>query len=268
MRVSSVTAAPSLFREIMEDVPCKLPWPRNVSQVFQNIVIYADAARKFLSRSPDQSSFEAVFARLEEAKKWSYDSRRTNLSQEEAQGYLDTLKKECEPHISPIATPIVTEICNQIIFEADAAAQSLVSSRTKFIDAPPPVRASVRPSSSDHSTVSVEKGPDYFRLHVTIHDKLRHLFEVARGAKLSSAQDEEDFHAALWALHYRYRTLLGGLRKFEGSGLQAAVPPSTFDVLTKVFSVSMECFASPFNCNFSNFCSVFDDIDVMFNSFV
>lgn len=34
-----------------------------------------------------------------------------------------------------------------------------------------------------------------------------------------------------------------------------------FDVLLRRFGVKMECFASPFNCRYSRFCSAFRDTD-------
>jgi len=65
---------------------------------------------------------------------------------------------------------------------------------------------------------------------------------------------------------YSYFAILGGLRKFEGTGLQGALPPYTFRALLDLFSVSFECCASPFNCYFGQYCSAFNDIDRLFGS--
>lgn len=52
----------------------------------------------------------------------------------------------------------------------------------------------------------------------------------------------------------------------EGTGLQGALPVSVFEVLNRQFGVTFECFASPLNCYFKQFCSAFPDIDSFFGS--
>lgn len=52
----------------------------------------------------------------------------------------------------------------------------------------------------------------------------------------------------------------------EGSGLQGALPVSVFETLNRQFGVSFECFASPLNCYFKQFCSAFPDTDGFFGS--
>lgn len=52
----------------------------------------------------------------------------------------------------------------------------------------------------------------------------------------------------------------------EGSGLQGALPVPVFEALNKQFGVSFECFASPLNCYYKQFCSAFPDIDGFFGS--
>lgn len=256
----------------MEDVPVKLPWPKDAAQVFDNIQTFSKATERFLMprrSSLEPQSLETVLTRLQGAWQWADQNKKaSNMSQEDVQTYLDTLKQECEPLIKPIATPLVTEICEKIVAMSDRAALDLISRRATYLERPRVMLPRVRPSSRDRNSISVEYDADYFTIHKNLYEKLKYLYEKTLGRKLHRTEDDEDFHGALWALHYRYRTLLGGLRKFEGSGLQAAVPPHTFDALTRVFDVSMECFASPFNCNFANFCSVFDDIDPLFGSYV
>ena len=52
----------------------------------------------------------------------------------------------------------------------------------------------------------------------------------------------------------------------ENFGLHAALPHKAFDLLERRFHVTFECFASPFNCYFSQYCSAFPDIDCYFGS--
>lgn len=48
--------------------------------------------------------------------------------------------------------------------------------------------------------------------------------------------------------------------------LQAAVHPEVLDELRKHFETQQECFASPFNCRWPSFCSMFADTDGPFGS--
>ncbi|XP_041096389.1 mRNA (2'-O-methyladenosine-N(6)-)-methyltransferase-like [Polyodon spathula] len=52
----------------------------------------------------------------------------------------------------------------------------------------------------------------------------------------------------------------------EGTGLQGALPVPVFEALHKHFGVSFECFASPLNSYFKQFCSAFPDCDGYFGS--
>jgi hypothetical protein len=82
--------------------------------------------------------------------------------------------------------------------------------------------------------------------------KLRKLYE--RFASPSG----ECFEAVLATALLRYDALRGAV-------YQASVPPAVYDVLKKDFGVFLECFASPFNCYFPRYCSVFAD-DFAFGS--
>lgn len=48
--------------------------------------------------------------------------------------------------------------------------------------------------------------------------------------------------------------------------LQAAVHPEVLDELRNRFSIQQECFASPLNCRWPQFCSMFPDTDAPFGS--
>jgi len=52
----------------------------------------------------------------------------------------------------------------------------------------------------------------------------------------------------------------------EGFELQGALPLSVFECLNRVFGVTFECFASPLNCFFKQYCSAFADTDSYFGS--
>ena len=52
----------------------------------------------------------------------------------------------------------------------------------------------------------------------------------------------------------------------EGFELQGALPLSVFECLNRVFGVTFECFASPLNCFYKQYCSAFADTDGYFGS--
>ena len=68
----------------------------------------------------------------------------------------------------------------------------------------------------------------------------------------------EGFEAVLAIILMRYDAL-------KGSVYQAGIPPAVMEVLKKDFGVFMECFASPLNCYFPRYCSMFTD-DFAFGS--
>lgn len=68
----------------------------------------------------------------------------------------------------------------------------------------------------------------------------------------------EGFEAVLAIVLMRYDAL-------KGSVFHAGLPPAVMDVLKKDFGVFMECFASPLNCYFPRYCSMFTD-DFAFGS--
>jgi SAM-dependent methyltransferase len=59
----------------------------------------------------------------------------------------------------------------------------------------------------------------------------------------------------------RYESLSG-----DSAGFQMALTEDVFDKLHNLFGVTHECFASPLNCYFPNFCSLFYDTDRFFGS--
>jgi len=57
-----------------------------------------------------------------------------------------------------------------------------------------------------------------------------------------------------------------GMGPTEGFGQQGALPVPVFECLNRVFGVTFECFASPLNCYFRQYCSAFPDTDGFFGS--
>ncbi|CBZ26413.1 conserved hypothetical protein [Leishmania mexicana MHOM/GT/2001/U1103] len=100
-----------------------------------------------------------------------------------------------------------------------------------------------------------------------------HTRYVARQTAETSATTDSFLHA-LARLLLRYHGLCGGRMEKE-SGWQAAVPPPVMDVFERHHqgslssqrpTVTVECFASPFNATRPFFFSVFHDTDAVFGS--
>ena len=100
--------------------------------------------------------------------------------------------------------------------------------------------------------------------------KLRALYcRTCRGGKpLTENVDSDEyqkFACAVFALLMRYESL-------AGAGYQAALAEDAFDVLNEKLGVSCECFASPLNARYGQFCSQFGfvenepDVDAFFGS--
>jgi len=100
------------------------------------------------------------------------------------------------------------------------------------------------------------------------------LYKAGKSAVLLSERDRQvalslkalpqQFLKCVYSLMLRYRCLQGSNNR--GGGNQAAIPPQCFAVMTREFGVTAECFASPFNCYYSQYCSAFADTDAFFGS--
>ena len=75
----------------------------------------------------------------------------------------------------------------------------------------------------------------------------------------------EHFLTRVWMLIKRYQGYFGSTPG-EGAQNQGAVPVTVLECLHKNFGVTFECFASPLNCYFRQYCSAFPDIDSYFGS--
>ena len=124
---------------------------------------------------------------------------------------------------------------------------------------------------TDNGLVTVTYVGLSFQIHVKHYEKLQRLFDrstirsscdTLQQHQQHSVVDSYSFEDALFCLLCRYDTL-------QGAGLQASVPGYVMDVLLQKFHCDIECFASPFNCRYESFHSIFGDvgdIDSLFGS--
>jgi len=75
----------------------------------------------------------------------------------------------------------------------------------------------------------------------------------------------EHFLTRVWMLLKRYSGFFGS-SPGEGAQNQGGLPVTVLECLHKNFGVTLECFASPLNCYFRQYCSAFPDIDSYFGS--
>lgn len=87
-----------------------------------------------------------------------------------------------------------------------------------------------------------------YKLHEIIYDKLVKLCTI-----------KNNINDLIFCLILRYNTL-------ESYNQQLAVNPDFYNYLKNTFNVNFELFASPFNCFFDNYCSLFYDLEKYFNS--
>ncbi|OTF75231.1 hypothetical protein BLA29_010501 [Euroglyphus maynei] len=73
------------------------------------------------------------------------------------------------------------------------------------------------------------------------------------------------FLTRVWCLLKRYQSFYD---KNEGLYSQNSLPLSVFGALNKHFGVTFECFASPLNCYFRQYCSIFPDTDDRYSTFI
>lgn len=75
----------------------------------------------------------------------------------------------------------------------------------------------------------------------------------------------EHFLTRVWMVLKRYQANFGSAIG-EGAQNQGGLPVAVLECLHKNFGVTFECFASPLNCYFRQYCSAFPDIDSYFGS--
>nr|CAG4635320.1 EOG090X02BU [Artemia franciscana] len=102
---------------------------------------------------------------------------------------------------------------------------------------------------------------DAVRVNSMFMQKLEQLY------RFNSPEDRkfDYFLPRVWCLLKRYNTFFG-LNPNEGQSTQGALPVTVFECLNKHFGVTFECFASPMNSYFKQYCSAFPDTDGYFGS--
>ncbi|XP_042909271.1 mRNA (2'-O-methyladenosine-N(6)-)-methyltransferase [Parasteatoda tepidariorum] len=276
----------SMFREIMNDIPIKLVRPKFSGDARKQLSKYAEAAKKMIeSRNISPESRKIVKWNAEDAFQWI---RKTlNATFDDYLERLAHLKQQCQPHLVEAAKDSVEAICTKIYNLSCDYAKKIRDKHWALLrqhgieEITSPLQVSIHKKvycypvqfaiSSPHLPpvqLMIEKEHTVLRfkgdaVRITTHffQKLEHLYRL----NCSDDRKFENFLTRVWCMLKRYHAF-SGLAHSDGHGIQGSLPVTVFDCIHKQFGVTFECFASPLNCYFRQYCSAFPDTDSFFGS--
>ncbi|XP_068212202.1 mRNA (2'-O-methyladenosine-N(6)-)-methyltransferase isoform X1 [Palaemon carinicauda] len=276
----------SMYREIMNDIPIKLQRPKFTGESRKQLSKYAEAAKRMIetSRNASQESRKIVKWNVEDTFQWLRKTIGSTFDD-----YMDRLahlKRQCQPHLTEAAKQSVEGICTKIYNLSVEYSKKIREKHLQILEenniregGVPAVSGlrkvwcypvqfttpSPRPPHIDYmqdkDTTILRYNGEALRMNTLYFHKLEQLYRY-------NCFDDKKFELFLprvWCLLKRYQTLLG-TNPNEGHGTQAGLPVTVLECLHKHFSVTFECFGSPLNCYFRQFCSAFPDTDSYFGS--
>ena len=277
----------AMYREIMNDIPMKLVRPKYTGEARKQLSKYCEAARKMIeTRGSSSEGRKIVKWNVEDTLQWL--RRTVGASYEDFQERLSHLKSQCQPHITDAAKASVEGICKKMYnLSCDYAAKVKEKNQKILADGgisehaaklnvphnrkvwcypiqyalPCPILPTVDFVQDKEKTYLRFKG-DTVQINNLYFNKLEQLY------RYGCADDRkfEYFLSRVYMLIKRYNGSFGNILSGEGAQNQGALPVPVLECLNKQFGVTVECFASPFNCYFRQFCSAFSDIDSYFGS--
>lgn len=276
----------AMYREIMNDIPIKLQRPKFTGEARKQLSKYAEAAKRMIetSRNASQESRKIVKWNVEDTFQWL--RRTVGATFDDYMDRLAHLKRQCQPHLTEAAKQSVEGICTKIYtLSAEHAKkirekhlQILEENNIREVGVPavsglrkvwcypiqfttPSPRAPAIDFMQDKDSTCLRYNGDALRINTIYFHKLEQLYRY-------NCFDDRKFELFLprvWCLLKRYHTLLG-TNPAEGHGTQLGLPVTVLECLHKHFGVTFECFGSPVNCYFRQFCSAFPDTDSYFGS--
>uniref|UniRef100_A0A1I8N1N8 WW domain-containing protein n=1 Tax=Musca domestica TaxID=7370 RepID=A0A1I8N1N8_MUSDO len=287
--------SPSMYREIMTDIPIKIVKPKFTGDARKQLSRYAEAAKNIIeSRSAPAESKKVVKWNVEDTFQWL--RRTVGASYEDFQDRLAHLRRQCEPHLTETVKGSVEALCAKIYHLSAEHARKIRERHLALLKehgipepTPPPPPPHLKkvwcypiqfavPSprmpaieyvqDRDHMiikyTPTTLNQPDAQYINLTHLQKLEQLYRY-------NCFDDKKFDlfiGRVWCLLKRYQTFLGNVLNSsqEAELTQASLPTPVFECLHRHFGVTFECFASPFNSYFRQYCSAFADTDAYFGS--
>uniref|UniRef100_A0A4W6FG15 mRNA (2'-O-methyladenosine-N(6)-)-methyltransferase n=1 Tax=Lates calcarifer TaxID=8187 RepID=A0A4W6FG15_LATCA len=277
--------SPSMFREVMNDIPIRLSRIKYKEEARKLLFKYAEAAKKMIdSRNASPESRKVVKWNAEDTMSWL--RRDHSASKEDYMDRLEHLRQQCGPHVAAVAKDSVEGICSKIYQLSAEYSRRLRQTHLSLLQDPPtgtqacasppqsrlvycyPVRLAIPSPPLPRVELHFENDVACLRFRGEMVKVNRgHFSKLELLYRYSCIDDPrfEKFLSRVWCLLKRYQEMFGSGAN-EGTGLQGALPVSVFEALNRQFGVSFECFASPLNCYFKQFCSAFPDIDGFFGS--
>ncbi|KAH3775981.1 mRNA (2'-O-methyladenosine-N(6)-)-methyltransferase-like [Dreissena polymorpha] len=276
----------SMYREVMNDIPVKLVKPKYSGDARKQLLRYAEAAKKMIdSRGGTPEGRKVVKWNVEETVVWL---RKPNAIYEDYLERLAHLKRQCQPHVTEAAKTSVEGICTKMYNLACDTAKKLKEKHWEILNEcnireipdppqPPhrrkifcqPVHMLVPCPRLQHPVELTQENEQHIMKYRGEAMKINssHFYKLEQLYKISCRDDSrfDNYLHRVWSLLRRYHTLFGN-QPNEGLSLQGALPLSVFECLHRVFGVTFECFASPLNCYFRQYCSAFNDTDGYFGS--
>ncbi|KAM4613199.1 mRNA (2'-O-methyladenosine-N(6)-)-methyltransferase isoform 2-T4 [Polymixia lowei] len=277
--------SPSMFREVMNDIPIRLSRIKYKEEARKLLFKYAEAAKKMIdSRNASPDSRKVVKWNAEDTMSWL--RRDHSASKEDYMDRLEHLRQQCGPHVAAVAKDSVEGICSKIFHISAEYSRRLrqthlallkdcnITEASESVEVPDrlvycyPVRLALPSPPQPRVELHFENEVACLRFKGEMVKLNRgHFSKLELLYRYSCIDDPrfEKFLSRVWCLIKRYQVMFGsGVN--EGTGLQGALPVPVFEALNKQFGVSFECFASPLNCYFKQFCSAFPDTDGFFGS--
>lgn len=105
--------SPSMYREIMNDIPLKIVKPKFTGDARKQLSKYAEAAKNIIEIRPAPAESKKVVKwNAEETFQWL--RRTVGASYEDFQDRLAHLKRQCEPHLVATVKGSVEQLCSKI----------------------------------------------------------------------------------------------------------------------------------------------------------
>ncbi|RZC40392.1 phosphorylated CTD-interacting factor 1 [Asbolus verrucosus] len=281
----------SMYKEIMNDIPIKLVRPKFTGDARKQLSRYAEAAKKIMeSRNAEAESRKVVKWNVDETFQWL--RKTVGATYDDFQDRLAHLKQQCQPHLTETVKSSVEGICLKIYnlsceYAKKVREKSNAILKEHGMELPPVIpmtttrkvwcypvqfvigctRLPVVEYLPDRDQALLRFQGDTLAINSTHLQKLEHLYR-------HSCFDDRKFELFIprvWVMLKRYATYLGVNPSSNNASsdvheTQASLPVTVFECLNRTFGVTFECFASPLNCYFKQYCSAFADCDSYFGS--
>ncbi|CAL8102082.1 unnamed protein product [Orchesella dallaii] len=276
-----------MFKEIMNDIPMKVVKPRYTGDARKQLAKYAEACKRIIeTRDTTSEARKLVKWKVEETFSWL--KATVGAPYEAFQERLAHLKVTCQPHVHAAAKTSVEGICKKMSLLAKQYGQTVREAHLKHFADPQNVKQNHEPEKGRYRCHPALCGGYVFSetgklpaVEYIPHDKdlvaLKYKNDVVRISSLFLQKLEqlyryncvddrkfEFFLVRCFSLLKRYNSYCEDYS--SSNGTQSSLPVTVFESIQRNFGVTFECFASPLNCYFRQFCSAFPDIDGYFGS--